>query len=238
MNPLDLIRKATKFTQGTLAEASPDNLKQFPQQLLALNDLVQQTKQEQKESTYPNLKSSDPQKRQAAEMMAMGQDAAVGASLGTSAPFAIKGKVAGSAPTWKQEYAQNVVKKPRTTQEILASVKGKTVEQLAEKSGGWANAGDRAKFDTAMINMDVKTIKDMLPRVPESYLHSGFGQQAFKTLMLKQNPTKYFKLFADEATPNIPAFNAANMPDATTRILSDQITKPNVAGKILDWFYK
>ena len=44
-----------------------------------------------------------------------------------------------------------------------------TIEQIIEKSGGW-KPGTRVKFDTALINKDVKTIKALLPEVPKEYV--------------------------------------------------------------------
>lgn len=67
----------------------------------------------------------------------------------------------------------------------LQSVKPKpqlTLEQLTEKASGW-NPGDRVKFDTALLTNDTKTLKALLPRVPEEYLKNRFGPQLYDLLL-------------------------------------------------------
>lgn len=160
MKPLDLLTKVkdrvTEQSRNFTQEAGISNLRNLPQQVVALDQLVRQSKQETREKAYPGLKSNDPIKRQKAELMSQAQDLAVGATLGTSAP-------------WKGQYAANVAGK----------LPPRTVEQTIEKQGGWA-PGMREKFDIAILTRDVPTIKKLLPHVPEEYLKRGFGPEVYK----------------------------------------------------------
>ena len=116
----------------------------------------------------------------------------------------------------------------------LAKRQPMTIEQLAEQAGGWKNAGDRAKFDTAMLNNDSKVIKELLPRVPDNYLQNRFGPEIYQKLLNAARGTNL---------PN-PNMTVAQAPVARATDLmnlsgpKDQVVGPNGLKQLLNWFYK
>src|SRR5690242_20093040 len=81
MGPLQALIDHLKNTFSN--EASVNNLRQFPQQLLALHQLIQQHNAEQDLKMYPGLSSPNPAIRQQAQMQRMLNNTAVGASMGS-----------------------------------------------------------------------------------------------------------------------------------------------------------
>jgi hypothetical protein len=77
----------------------------------------------------------------------------------------IKGGVTANV---RQPYvAQPEARQLPSSQESKVPAKG-TIEQITEQKGGW-NPGDRVRFDTAMLEKDAQTVKQMLPVVPKEY---------------------------------------------------------------------
>ena len=47
--------------------------------------------------------------------------------------------------------------------------KKETIEENIERLGGWKEKGLRSKFDTAMLNKDYRSVRELSPRVPKYY---------------------------------------------------------------------
>lgn len=53
---------------------------------------------------------------------------------------------------------------------LVKNSKGQSAESIIENAEGWKTAGDKAKFDAAVMHGDKATIQKLIPNVPEEYL--------------------------------------------------------------------